>query len=216
MKKIMFNDRYGLTEAVLSGRKTQTRRIIKPQPTFNEHCGIVWRGFAHGLSLQFDEIKGSCHNFITTTEYDKSCNRYRAGEVLAVAQPYVKVVSATTTWLTDKWEPKPEFEAGWNNKMFVRADLMPHRIRITNVRVERLQDISDEGCIKEGIYKDESSAYFSGYAFDISKDQYGNVLAKRWYKTPREAYAALIDRIAGKGTWESNPWVFVYDFELVK
>lgn len=33
---------------------------------------------------------------------------------------------------------------------------------------------------------------------------------------PREAYAALIDRISGKGTWESNPYVFVYDFELVK
>ena len=35
-------------------------------------------------------------------------------------------------------------------------------------------------------------------------------------KTPHEAYAALIDKISGKGTWERNPYVFVYDFELVK
>lgn len=33
--------------------------------------------------------------------------------------------------------------------------------------------------------------------------------------TPREVYANLIDRISGKGTWESNPYVFVYDFELI-
>lgn len=36
------------------------------------------------------------------------------------------------------------------------------------------------------------------------------------YPDPCEAYSVLIDRISGKGTWDSNPYVFVYDFELVK
>lgn len=38
---------------------------------------------------------------------------------------------------------------GWDNKMFVRAEHMPHRIRITDIRVERLQDISDEDCLRK-------------------------------------------------------------------
>ncbi len=133
MKKIMFNDRYELTEAVLSGRKTQTRRICKEQ---------YW---------SFSDIINANENQSFIFEQPK----YKIGEVVAVAQPYVKVASATTTWLTDKWEPKPEYEAGWTNKLFVRADLMPHQIRITNVRVERLQDISDEDCLAEGVM-DES------------------------------------------------------------
>ena len=93
---------------------------------------------------------------------------------------------------------------------------MPHKIRITNVRVERLQDISVENCLREGIVKDDSKTYFNGYAFDYSFDQHGNMLASRWYKTPRDAFAALIAKVSGKEIWESNPWVFVYEFELVK
>lgn len=204
MKKIMFNDRYGLTEAVLSGRKTQTRRLIKPQPTFNEMQGIVWRGFAYGLSLQLDEIKGSCRNFITGTEYDKSCNRYRVGEVVAVAQAYKDIYN-------DERDPRlfPN-GAGWTNKMFVKADLMPHQIRITNVRVERLQDISDEDCEKEGVHefgKDPMNPQTVVWTFPSSPKAYYH---------PCDAYADLIDKISGKGTWQSNPYVFVYDFELVR
>ena len=96
--------------------------------------------------------------------------------------------------------------------MFVRADLMPHHIRITNVRVERLQDISDEDCIKEGVIESVvmgTNGSLSEYFVEGPKHIcYG--------KTPREAYAVLIDLISGKGTWLSNPFVFVYDFELVK
>lgn len=100
--------------------------------------------------------------------------------------------------------------------MFVRADLMPHRIRITDVRVERLNDISEDDCIAEGVYKDDGKAHFNGYAFQTTRDQYGNMLSKQWFSTSREAYAALIDKISGKGTFESNPYVFAYTFELVK
>lgn len=216
MKKIMFNDKYGLTEAVLSGRKTQTRRIIKPQPTFNENHGIVWRGFAYGLSLQLDEIKGSCKNFITGTEYDKSCNRYRVDEVVAVAQSYKNAgyskYAINRAPKTMEIRGHMEQSEGWTNKMFVRAEACKNRIRITNVRVERLQDIPDEDCIKEGVIKgrvgSEDTHFMDAY--------YVPNMPLEPCVTPQRAYAALIDRISGKGTWESNPYVFVYDFELVK
>ena len=103
--------------------------------------------------------------------------------------------------------------SGWSNKMFVRADLMPHQIRITHIHIERLQEISDEDCLKEGVMRYTCNLYeFRGicYSFDGDKAKMGT------YLTPRGAFAALIDKISGKGTWESNPYVFVYEFELVK
>ena len=93
--------------------------------------------------------------------------------------------------------------------MFVRADLMPHQILITRIRIERLQDISEEDCLAEGIWTRSGK----WYCYDIIKR---GMASYDPYPDPREAYSVLIDRISGKGTWESNPWVFVYDFELVK
>lgn len=96
---------------------------------------------------------------------------------------------------------------GWKNKMFVRADLMPHQIRITGVRVERLQDISDEDCLREGV---------NGESIFDDNDYCTVQGIQPWFNSPRDAFAALIDKVSKKGTWEENPWVFVYEFELVK
>lgn len=145
MKKIMFNDRYGLTQAVLDGRKTQTRREIK--------SGINVDSFNDVFKL----------------------SPYKVGEVVAVAQSYRG--------------------AGVE---------MPHRIKITNVRIEHLQDISDKDCISEGL------EFLNGHFYV----NYNKITHSRiWIgKTPQEAYAALIDLISGNGTWERNPLVWVYDF----
>lgn len=94
--------------------------------------------------------------------------------------------------------------------MFVKPELMPHQIRITNVRIERLQDISDDDCLNEGIEFDgKAQSFYCG--FNASTN------SKIWLgSTPRDAYASLIDKVSGKGTWKRNPYVFVYEFELVK
>lgn len=193
MKKIMFNDHYGLTQAVLDGRKTQTRRIAY----ISQHEADVLTGKIPTCPKQ--HIADCMHKA-----------RYKVGEVVAVAQSYDSIYNEQGL------ESGLKNHKGWRNKLFVAADKMPHRIRITDVRVERLQAISDEDCIAEGIYKDDGKTYFNGYAFQIVRIKYGNMLAKQWYSTPREAYAALIDKILGKGTFQSNPYVFVYEFELVK
>lgn len=203
----MFNDRYGLTKAVLGGRKTQTRRIINPQPEVSERMGMIWKGYASGITSPYGSpsfLKDVYHNFLSSTNYPQ-CRRYKIGEVVAVAQAY-------NDFYNDECDPRifPD-SAGWTNKMFVRADLMPHHIRITNVRVERLQDISEDDCIAEGVIESVvmgTNGSLSEYFVEGPKHMcYG--------KTPREAHAVLIDLISGKGTWLSNPFVFVYDFELV-
>lgn len=141
MKKIMFSDKLGLTQAVLEGRKTQTRRIITPQPTYKDNCGICWKGYAYGINTDIDKKFGCYRNFVLGTEYDKSCKRYRKGEVVAVAQAYHDCGGLNEEGVP-RWDIIAQAvgatNAGWSNKMFVRADLMPHQIRITNVRIQRL------------------------------------------------------------------------------
>lgn len=101
--------------------------------------------------------------------------------------------------------------------MFVAADNMLHQIRITDVRVEKLQDISDEGCIKEGVELNTRQYEYDGTKYYCVRGLgYWRGFGCTNFHTPREAFAALIDKVSGKGTWERNPYVFVYDFELVK
>lgn len=198
MQKIMFNDKYGLTQAVLEGRKTVTRRII-PREFFT----LMW---------DIDDDTLVCENNfgdfidIRNSKYAK----YKLCEVVAVAQNY-KDCGGFENGIP-RWDiianKVGATSAGWTNKMFVRADLMPHRIRITNVRVERLQDISDEDCLREGIEEHLKGVQY-GFTSNIG------YVGQYPFTTPREAFALLIDKISGKGTWESNPWVFVYEFKLL-
>lgn len=217
-KKIMFNDEYGLTQAVLDGRKTMTRRIIKCPRTFK---GEWVAGFNIHRSPSDKEIVGfPCMYDADEREFDMGeiLPKYKVGEVLAIAQRYKDVVGkrdeAQETLglykIGKRYLTMEEMGAGWNNKLFVRADFMPHHIRITNIKIERLQGISDEDCLKEGIYKGQC-----GSADTHFMDAYYYKGDIQPYCTPREAFAALIDKVSGKGTWESNPYVFVYEFELI-
>lgn len=210
MKKIMFNDKYGLTQAVLDGRKTQTRRMLNPTMFFQRL--VTYEGWSNE---DISAWKRSCNRQLYETQgymlqqmldYALSSSRYKVGEVVAVAQKYKDIALDMPVELAAELIKQP----GWKNKMFVKADLMPHRIRITNIRIERLQDISDEDCIAEGIYPKANGRW---YCYDVVRRM---GVSYDPYPDPREAYAALIDKISGKGTWESNPWVFVYDFELIK
>ena len=195
MKKIMFNDKYGLTQAVLVGRKTQTRRIAyMPNGfiTFDDE-DFQLKKLDNGQTLLT-----LCNNSFKTA-------RYKIGEEVAIAQKYADLAYDGEFF---RLLGKVIFEKGCHNKMFVRADLMPHRIRITNIRVERLQDISEDDCLKEGIWR-EDNVGLEGTTY------WYHGLANSSFRTPQEAYASLIDRISGKGIWASNPYVFVYDFVLI-
>ena len=203
MKKIMFSDKYDLTRAVLEGRKTQTRRIITiPKNIQRQIVGEpkITGAKDYRLGVEVRIYDEEDYDFVPM--YVQPV--YLVNEIVAIARSYKDMSYGAL------WDDCLEFEgveptklAGWNNKMFVRADYMLHRIRINKVRIQRLQDISDVDCMAEGInyYEQEGFSWCStGELFD----------------TPREAYAALIDKISGKGTWESNPYVWVYEFELVK
>ncbi|WP_288539568.1 hypothetical protein [uncultured Alistipes sp.] len=193
MKKIMFNDRYGLTQAVIEGRKTMTRRIVPTKTRLRRALAVI-----------HDEPHGS-----EQEEYLKSAY-YKVGEIVAVAQRYQDIFDYSNCVNPYDWEDDDK-PSGWTNKMFTKAKLMPHRIRITGIKCERLQDISEADCLKEGIRQAYAESILGMYGYiDHNK---GTGL---WFNTPREAFASLIDKVSGCGTWASNPWVVAYEFELVK
>ena len=210
--KIMFNDKYGLTKAVLEGRKTQTRRVITYPKTFH---GKDVRGYYVCRRATDSAITEVCmydENEIFIDE-GQILPKYKIDEVVAVAQSYRDCGGVNENGIP-MWEIISQkvgnTNAGWNNKMFVRADLMPHQIHITDVRVERLQDISDEDCIKEGVRKvvNENGIYVQYY---VGKGD--NACS---FENPREAFAHLINKVSRKDVWSENPYVFVYDFELIR
>lgn len=198
MKKIMFNDKYGLTAAVLSGKKTMTRRIIKaPRRTIEgkEVCGFAIHKTSDGVPYEV---------WLTGPDEESLCQllpTYKVGEVVAIAQSYSQIEDYICHKDGYSEVMALKQSIGWNNKMYVRADLMPHRILITDIKLERLQDISGSDIQKEGVWLDEKIDRF--------------MVGKKGFFFAKEAFAALIDKVSGKGTWERNPWVFAYSFELI-
>ena len=212
----MFNDKYGLTKAVLEGRKTMTRRRIVPPRTME---GKDVYGFA---VVKYPRTNQPIEVMALDADGAQIGNilpKYKVGEVVAVAQSY-EDIGLSFIFPPDKQWGVTEDMSGYRNKMFVRADLMPHQIRITNVQVERLQDISDEDVYKEGFEKETVNNGWGNYAhhWEAMLVYYDSIGMTREIRSPypREAFAALIDKVSGNGTWESNPWVFVYEFELIK
>ena len=227
----MFNDKYGLTQAVLSGRKTMPRRIIPPIEIEWARRGKVTlpvSAYRHG-TLWMD-----CRQFLPDSGlFDYAAPQkyqplYDIGEEVAIAQTYKdaqwKPDTLQQVWVKEPtifpaldpitsycgWVDLPlKCHEGWNNKMFVMAGLMPHAIRITRIEATRLQYISDKDCLREGVEKWMNCYIVAGIMEHGGKNN-------ATFNTPQQAFAALINRISGKGTWESNPWTYIYEFELVR
>lgn len=214
-KKIMFNDKYGLTQAVLEGRKTMTRRVCKygrPDETYD----IVFPVFEPN-DYDNDGNIVSPLNYAFGWKNDKgdftgwNIPKYKVGEVVAIAQSYLDLsLAEVSQWKSNGNKTTINSLAGWTNKLFVKAELMPHHIRITNIKIEKLQGISDEDCLKEGIVQKFDADGTPRYRVPCEKHTWAYAT-----DSARDAYHFLIDKVSGKGTWESNPYVFVYEFELI-
>jgi hypothetical protein len=172
-----------MVQAILAGRKTQTRRVVKPQPTYSK--GMVgpvwWIGDENSK-----EIK---------------CPYGQSGDVLWVRETWQE-----TTWLhpsNDEYgyiykasENGREWAANdeswtWKPSIYMPKDACRIFLRITNVRVERLQDISAADCYKEGACSPTSS-------------------------TPKLAWQLLWQSINGPESWNTNPFVWVVEFERIE
>lgn len=227
MKKAYFNDYFGQTALVIDGTKTQFRQIV-PQKALDAWEDID-DGDEYSRSVYADTHDAKMRKFLLKYA------TYKVGEEVAVAQSYFGIMTSANGYRPPIWDGYKKWQkyvktlpqddcAGRHNKMFVKAELMPHRIRIEKIRVERLQDISDADCLAEGILKEHVRLEYNEpqdtvlYSFQNSnklKPMPKTSLAG-YFDSAKAAYAALIDAISGKGTWESNPLVFCYTFKFVK
>ena len=197
MKGICFKE--PLFNLVVEGRKTQTRRFVKFP---HDHVlNIAWENgklFADGI-----EVKP----------------RFKVGETLYLQEPYY--IDENTPVL-DKYDNLPELGdlvEKWKNAITMPEKYARYFIEITNVRCERLQEISDEDCLMEGVTRTDKPIVIGypigvpfAYSNGVTKNKSGEI---SWYSTAQDAFAELINSVE-KGTWERNPYVWVYDFKLVK
>ena len=148
--------------------------------------------------------------------------RYEVGEIVAIKQCYTDVMNYS--FYNDKklYDKVCNLmnEVGSTNKMFVKNELMPHKIKITKVTPCKLQDITEDECMREGIdtygieehyvYDDFNSYRYIDFIFNFPNSK------KTGYPYRLMAFADLINKLNGKGYWESNPDGYAYEFELIK
>ena len=218
MKKIMFNDKYGLTQAVLDGRKTMTRRVVHfKEPIPKERFNTGYDTKTHQL-------------LVCNGEFIAARSQYAVGEIVAISQSYRAIsksdelpVMLLGKMLDDKTAEviNSKSTAGWDNKMFVKAEHMPHHIQITNIRCEELQSIRSSDCLLEGIRYDSEGGRTVGWPFGVPfyytfEGCVSNKTGKQLhYSTAIEAFSVLINIVSGWAVWESNPLVWVYEFKLI-
>lgn len=197
----MFNDEpTHLCDSVLCGDKTQTRRCVP----------------ASHIKAYKSYLISNPNTQICISEYliKRGFAKFIVGEVVAVAQSYKSlglspcVIQVASNHTKDKFKQVPISSLpGWNNKMYVSACFMKHHIKITGVRVERLQDITYEDIRAEGIIAIGKTVTSTRYGVRFCHKPFG--------LSPRKAFAKVFDITNNAGSWKSNPLVYVYEFTLV-
>lgn len=175
----------------------------------------------------------------TQTRRSSKKARFKIGEILFIKEPFANEYGDSGN-RHYKYDGKKKFEdfkhdenikwedMKWSNKLFMGEQDARYFIKITNVRQEHLQDISDADCIAEGVSKMACNPPVyelppSGNLDDPEKEQKRIDKNKEWegdyyaYNTPQEAYAVMLDKVNNKkGSWEQNPLLWVYDFQLLQ
>lgn len=200
MKPILFSA--PMIRAILDGRKTQTRRVVKPQPPLSFVVPLDkpgWFGDEEG------EYQFKLHPVGTELWVREGFATVSFGGAVTDGIYYQADVDGTHRFLTregtwethkdgqfhrrpDKWKPSIHMPR-WASRI---------TLRVTGVKVERLQDISDEDAKAEGV--------------TLSPERENR---RRWQHPYGYQFQELWTSINGPGSWDANPWVAAYSFERV-
>jgi hypothetical protein len=215
-----------MVRAILEGRKTQTRRIIKPQPCNPETFGIspIW---GQGVSYNSDHL-GRYVLHAAFNEGGKRVDRYlscpygRPGDRLWVRETWGRFQSLPNfpvEYRADYDEKNDLDVAGvdrWRPSIHMPRSASRINLEVTAVRVERLQEITEEDAKAEGAVfrdfgKDKYGQQRQGWTMEPPAPDYEHCL-----NSARFAFANLINKINGPETWDANPWVWVIEFKRVQ
>ena len=203
-KPILFSTE--MVKAILEGRKAQTRRMIKPQPKE----GIITPAFdfKKGFYASKIKIEENPDRFEITKLFKP---KYQTGDILWVRESFAKPPIYA---FGVKYIYKAGFNesiCGWKPSIHMPKEAARIFLEVTNVRVERLQDISEEDAIAEGtpIVNIDKLTRKPMYKSINNTGRYSSDLA-------REGFKILWKSINGEDSWNANPWVWVYEFKVIE
>lgn len=234
-RPILFSGRE--VRAVLSGQKAQARRIVKPQPAHS--CRYEMNGAGDKALHLADGPRGGASHVrktlyvpvkATSADHRLPCPFGAPGDHLWCRETFAlehlgedgeRVVwkaDRAALWLSDGEKPH-YLESDYKPARWTPAVQMPRRLsrimlEVTGVRVQRLQDISEEDAKAEGLKVTGPTVNQAGEVID---DRPGYLGYGSLWHDPRRAFEAIWDSINGKSApWSSNPWVWVLEFKRVE
>ena len=183
-----------MVRAIMEGRKTQTRRVIKPQPNDIRESPFVKSGIedTHGYEIKRKYAPGD-KLWVRETWMPFTENGVRSGMAIYRA--------------TDKPEQDGDRPLKWRPSIFMPRWASRITLEVVSVRVERVQDISEEDALSEGI------------SFWKPKEMDNRPFEENfWTNYPQFAFQNLWDSINAKRgySWDANPWVWVIEFRRVE
>ena len=191
MKPILFNT--DMVRAILDGRKTVTRRAVKFKPGQNPQ----WTGYIPDGPVLYG-----------SNNIPASKSPYHPGDILYVRETWYKdptryMYKANYSDTEKFFRDGKEVQIKWRPSIHMPKEAARLFLRVTDVRVERLQDITYEGCKAEG---------FDGVIFEDDTEGLPaiaiNRFSRMWDSTIKKKNIGLFD-------WDANPWVWVIGFERI-
>ena len=203
-----------MVRALMSGRKTQTRRPIKWKQTRFTEIGEREDGSKWPWS---EDAEHAC-------DFWHPCPFGAVGDRIWVRETWASGLSTKSTLAYRATHKREDLEDGfydtikWTPSIHMPRTASRILLEITDVRVERLNSISPEDAESEGL----ECTNFTGFGDEPGlpsypePDVYFDPLKKQWKEYPPEAFAGLWESIYGEGSWQANPWVWVIEFKRVE
>ena len=227
IKQILMNTE--MVRAILDGRKTCTRRVVKPQPTNSREYGLQWKGIYGELELPLS-IESYAYSF-------GSYAPYQPGDILYVREAWgisnmddeskmayivyraseeqenegCREVHLPDEKFEKMYESMAESEPEWHPSIHMPKEAARIWLKVTDVRVEQLQDITPKDAENEGV----GNLFYEDIGY--SKKDYGTEVDPE-YGIVKEQFAWLWESTIKKSEldcygWKANPWVWVIEFE---
>jgi len=208
-----------MVQAILKGRKTQTRRVVKPQPPGDAHYFLFLNDQPHWVKRKIHNtwtyfVDPEHGSFPCNDSQNLKCPYGQPGDVLWVRETMILNKNSNTYWpVADGYIKTADYEKKIPS---IHTPKTAARIwlEIEDVKVERLQDISEEGAYREGIESDGLMVHC-----EVCKNGAHNggdlICEDGFFYTARSSFQSLWHSINGTGSWDSNPWVWVVKFKVL-
>ncbi|MBV7408709.1 hypothetical protein [Maritimibacter sp. DP1N21-5] len=193
IKPILFSA--PMVRALLDGRKTQTRRVLKPQP----YGDVIHYGWEQDAGARW-----------TDQSFDSYRLPFWVGDLLWVREAH-KLIDRHCDYRAD-WPEGSQGHFSWRPSIHMPRWASRLTLRVTDVRVQRLQEISEADAVAEGVAHDQDRSRGNCIAWRDYLDRGGKCA------TGTASFRSLWDSLnAGRGYgWDANPWVAAYTFEVIR